>query len=94
MCRRHYRLVHEGGFGVKRIADGALRLTRPDGRVIAEHPRPPDACNIGDLHIAAHSQPFDATDWVIPAGALDLDLAVSGLIQSRERTTRAGPRVS
>ena len=39
LCRRHHRLVHEGGFGVARIANGALRFTRPDGRVIAEQHR-------------------------------------------------------
>jgi hypothetical protein len=90
LCRRHHRLVHESGFGVERIADGALCFTRPDGRVIAEHPRLPDARDIEGFC----RQPIDAADWVIPAGALDLDLAISGLIQSRERNTRAGPNVS
>ena len=94
LCRHHHRLVHEGGFGVKRIANGALRFTRPDGQAIAEHPRLPAARNIGDFHNAAHSQPVDAMDWVIPAGALDLDLAVGGLIQPWERNTRAGAQVS
>ncbi len=36
LCRRHHRLVHEGGFGIEWIADGALCFTRPDGRVITE----------------------------------------------------------
>ena len=86
LCRRHHRLVHEGGFGVERIAGGALRFTRPDGRVIAEHPRLPDARDTEGFR----RQTIDATDWIIPAGALDLDLAISGLIQSGERNTRAG----
>jgi hypothetical protein len=38
MCRRHHRLVHEGGFGLEKIADGRIRFTRPDGRVIDDHP--------------------------------------------------------
>jgi hypothetical protein len=79
--------VHEGGFGVERIADGALRFTRPDGRVITGHPRLPDA---GDLE-GFRRQSINAADWIIPAGALDLDLAVSGLIQCGERNTRDGP---
>ena len=33
-------------------------------------------------------QSIDAADWIIPAGALNLDLAISGLIQSGERNTR------
>jgi len=86
LCRRHHRLVHEGGFGVERIADGALRFTRPDGRVIAEHPRLPVAHDIEGFRC----QSIDATGWIIPEGALDLDLTISGLIQSEERSTRAG----
>ncbi len=90
LCRVHHRLVHEGGFGAERTADGALRFTRPDGRVIAEHPRLPDARDVEGFR----RQSIDAADWIIPAGALDLDLAISGLIQSGERNTRAGPYVS
>ena len=38
LCRRHHRLVHEGGYGVE--PDGAgVRFTRPDGRVIPAAPR-------------------------------------------------------
>jgi hypothetical protein len=84
LCSRHHRLVHEGGFGVERIADGALRFTRPDGRVIAEHPRLPDARAIDGLRnpiFGARGQPIDAADWIIPEGVLNLDLAVSGLMR-------------
>jgi hypothetical protein len=82
-----HRLVHEDGFGVERIADGALRSTQPDVRVITEHPRLPDARSIEGFRC----QSIDAADWIIPAGALDIDLSISGLIQSGERNTRAGP---
>jgi hypothetical protein len=90
LCRRHHRLVHEGGFGVERFADGALRFTRPDDRVITEHPRLHDARGIEGFRC----QSIDAADWIIPAGSLDLDLSISGLIQSGERNTRVGPYVS
>ncbi|MCU1453856.1 MAG: endonuclease [Acidimicrobiales bacterium] len=36
LCSRHHHLVHEGGFGLARGPDG-LRVTRPDGTVIASH---------------------------------------------------------
>jgi len=38
LCRRHHRLVHEGGFGLARGPDGALVFTRPDGTVLAARP--------------------------------------------------------
>ncbi len=34
LCTYHHRLLHEGGFSVKRDREGALRFKRPDGRVI------------------------------------------------------------
>jgi hypothetical protein len=90
LCSRHHRLVHEGGFGVERIASGALRFTRPDGRVIAEHPRLPDARAIDGLRnpiFGARGQPIDAVDWIIPEGALNLDLAVGGLMRPPPRSS-------
>ncbi|RLA09120.1 MAG: hypothetical protein DRQ59_13545, partial [Gammaproteobacteria bacterium] len=88
LCRRHHRLVHEGGFGVERIADGTLCFTRPDGRVITNHTRLPDAGATAGLRnptFAARGQPIDAVDWIIPEGKLNLDLAVSGLMHFEER---------
>jgi hypothetical protein len=96
LCRRHHRLVHEGRFGVERIAGGALRFTRPDGRVIAGHPRLPNARAIDGLRnpiFGRCGQPIDAADWIIPEGVLDLDLAVSGLVRFEERG-RGWPRLS
>ena len=37
LCPTHHRLVHEGGFDVQRLDDGAFRFTDPNGRAI----RPP-----------------------------------------------------
>ena len=86
--------MHEGGFGVERIADGALGFTRPDGRVISEHPRLPDAHAIDGLCKSipgAHGQPIDAADWTIPEGVLNLDLAISGLLRFEERERGVAP---
>ena len=34
LCPTHHRLVHEGGFDVQRLDDGAFRFTNPDGDTI------------------------------------------------------------
>ena len=39
LCRRHHRLVHEGGIGIERDASGAVTFFRPDGRRIEMAPR-------------------------------------------------------
>jgi hypothetical protein len=40
LCRRHHRLLHEGGYGLARASRGGFLFRRPDGRVIREgHPR-------------------------------------------------------
>jgi uncharacterized protein DUF222/HNH endonuclease len=39
LCRHHHRLVHEGGFSVRRAPTGEHEFRRPDGRLIA--PAPP-----------------------------------------------------
>ena len=38
LCRHHHRLVHEGGFIVRRTPTGELEFMRPDGRLIAPSP--------------------------------------------------------
>ncbi len=40
LCGRHHRLLHEGGYGLRRTDDGALVFTRPNGERIPEVPRP------------------------------------------------------
>ena len=39
LCRRHHRLLHEGGFSLERQGD-RLTFRRPDGRVVPAVPRP------------------------------------------------------
>jgi hypothetical protein len=39
LCRRHHRTVHDEGYQLERLADGALRFRRPDGRPLPEVPR-------------------------------------------------------
>ena len=42
LCRRHHRAVHEEGYQLDRQLDGELRFRRPDGRLLAEVPSPPE----------------------------------------------------
>jgi hypothetical protein len=36
LCRRHHRLVHEGGFAVRTNPDGQFQFTDPQGRVVPQ----------------------------------------------------------
>jgi 5-methylcytosine-specific restriction endonuclease McrA len=38
LCRRHHRAVHEEGYQVERLPDGALQFRRPDGRPLPDVP--------------------------------------------------------
>jgi 5-methylcytosine-specific restriction endonuclease McrA len=40
LCRRHHHAVHEEGYQIERLADGALHFRRPDGRVLPDVPAP------------------------------------------------------
>jgi hypothetical protein len=42
LCRRHRRAVHEEGYQLDRQADGELRFSRPDGRLLPQAPPPPE----------------------------------------------------
>jgi hypothetical protein len=80
LCRFHHRGVHEGGFDVRILDDGALRFMRPDGDVV-------------DRVAPGCSQP--AGDWQqLPEGKfvdcwrgdrLDLPLALDLLIRESHR---------
>ena len=41
LCRRHHRLLHEGGFEVRMGADGSVQFFHPRGRPLHESPAPP-----------------------------------------------------
>ena len=89
LCSRHHRLVHEGGFGVARAAEGSLIFRRPDGRPVPGRSLPRVAA--ADAELRAHNRraklPIDP-DSAMPLGRgepFDRELAVSGLL------ARAGP---
>jgi len=86
LCRRHHRLVHEGGFGLEKIADGRIHFTRPDGRVIDDHPGLAggtiEALRCGNQQAG---QAIDASSWIIPGDELDYGIAIGGLLSLRQK---------
>ena len=40
LCRRHHRAVHEEGYQLERMPDGALQFRRPNGWLLPEVPPP------------------------------------------------------
>ena len=48
LCPAHHRLVHEGGFDVRRLDDGALRFTDPNGNPVRA-PVPSEASSPGTV---------------------------------------------
>ncbi|MEX2224712.1 MAG: HNH endonuclease signature motif containing protein [Candidatus Rokuibacteriota bacterium] len=38
LCRRHHRAVHEEGYQLDRMPEGALQFRRPDGRALPDVP--------------------------------------------------------
>jgi hypothetical protein len=52
LCRRHHRLVHEGGFGIRRTASGEMNFSDPRGQAI---PTAPEARSRGNVFSIADS---------------------------------------
>jgi len=70
LCRRHHRLVHEGGFTLVRHGDGAFTFFRPDGTAFDNAPPLPrvngdglSALTVGDIPVW-DGTPFDL-DWAV-----------------------------
>ncbi len=87
LCRRHHRLVHEGGFGVERISDNQFHFSRPDGRVIEAHPRLQATGSVEGLLNGNRKsgEVIDASSWIIPGDTLDCGIALEGLMLKREQ---------
>lgn len=88
LCSRHHRLVHEGGFGVARAADGSFVFRRPDGKPVPAIASPTrgsgEKLRADNRRAKLRIDPNSA----MPLGGgepFDRELAVSGLL------ARAGP---
>jgi Domain of unknown function (DUF222)/HNH endonuclease len=80
LCRFHHRLIHEGGFGLHALDDGAERnrfvFTRPDGTRVEPNGR---QCFRGNKTARASDQPLGGP------GDRDAPVHLALLAQNRER---------
>jgi 5-methylcytosine-specific restriction endonuclease McrA len=101
LCRRHHRAVHEEGYQVERLADGALRFRRPDGQDLPEVPCvptvPDDPVNAlrahhGDAGLVLHSR-TTMPGWI--GEHLDIGYAIDVLHpRARRIDPDAPPRIA
>ena len=79
--------MHEHGFGVERTADNDIRFSRPDGRLIEEHPQLPATGSIEGLQRGNRKtgEAIDAASWIIPGDTLDYGMAIEGLMWKQEQ---------
>lgn len=76
LCRRHHRLVHEGGYSVERLPGKELRFRDPLGGPIPDAPLSPPGCLDALLK---RNRPFAIDTRTYASGAgdrMDLDLTV------------------
>jgi len=83
LCRRHHRLVHEGGFGVQARANGEIHFTYPDGRTLPPSPDGPFRGNSGFIQNENSKNGLQITAETLPplwtGEVMDQDLAQLGM---------------
>jgi hypothetical protein len=80
LCRFHHRAVHEGGFDVQILDDGALRFVRPDGEPV-DRGAPGCSQPPGDVRAIPKGKFVDC--W--RGEHMDLGLAVDVMIQESRK---------
>jgi hypothetical protein len=85
LCRRHHRLVHEGGFGLEAGPDREFRFSLPDGTPLPYAPDGRSRGNFDAIRAANAAEGLEITSHT-PYGELDGDpvdwqLAMLELIQ-------------
>jgi hypothetical protein len=87
ICRRHHRLVHEGGYRVVADGIGGFAFHRPDGRLIADVPSASGGRGeaLPTLHGAVITAETAVPNW--NGDRLELDYAVSVLTQVPQRAS-------
>jgi hypothetical protein len=87
LCRRHHRLVHEGGFGVSHNRVGAIEFTYPDGREMKTGPDGRFRGNVVSIKAGNRDRGLDITPETLPprwlGEEMDYSLAVT-VLQSSE----------
>ena len=80
LCRRHHRLLHEGGYLVERLPAGKLRFRYPWGEPLPDAPRPPPG-SLDGLFERNGGPPVGTDSYRSGAGdRMDLDLTVKALL--------------
>jgi hypothetical protein len=82
LCRFHHRAVHEGGFDVRILDDGALRFSRPNGEAVGSQTAQPTS-HWNDV-------PAGTREWNYRGDRMDLGTAVD-LMNQCERKSRDVP---
>ena len=88
LCTRHHHLVHEGGFGVQRLADGHVQFSNPAGKVVPPSLAGRSRGNAEELFRLNHQRGIRITPkssqshWM--GEKMDDQLAVEGLLFREE----------
>jgi hypothetical protein len=85
LCRRHHRLLHEGGYGIEARPSGEIRFSRPDGRLLPPGQGGRSRGNVHELRAANEAIGCNiGPDTAVPrwnGESMDHDLALLALIQ-------------
>jgi hypothetical protein len=83
LCRRHHRLVHEGGFDVQTLPDGEIWFIYPDGRTLPAAPDGGFRGNAESIRVDNDNNGLDITAETLPplwtGEVMDQDLAQLGM---------------
>jgi hypothetical protein len=83
LCRRHHRLVHEGGFEVQTLPDGEIWFIYPDGRTLPAAPDGRFRRNADSVRVDNRNNGLDITPETLPplwrGEVMDQDLAQLGM---------------
>jgi hypothetical protein len=83
LCRRHHRLVHEGGFDVQTLPDGEIWFIYPDGRTLPASRDGRFRGNAESIRIDNDNNGLEITPETLPTlwrgEIMDQDLAQLGM---------------
>lgn len=84
LCTRHHHLIHEGGFGLQKRAEGRVEFTDPAGKIVPQSPAGRSRGNVDALFKLNHGRGIRITPktsqshWM--GEKMDDQLAVEGLL--------------
>ena len=93
ICRRHHRLVHEGGYGLAMSKPGTVCVHRPDGTEIPAVPAPPTVRGPGLAEQQWWAKVVEEPDMDVCRGErFDMDLTLDVLLWEKWRGRRPDDR--